>query len=121
MHRLAAGDTPEKPIGWRGSSYEDVLRFPAGARSEAGYQLHLIQRGQQPDDWKPMPIVGLGTIEIRIHIATEYRVIVVTKFAEAVYVLHAFTKKTQKTLKSDIGLAKQRYKRLVAERRRFLR
>ena len=91
--------------------------FPDEARREAGYQLYLLQQGEAPDDWKPMPVVGLGTIEVRIHVGTEHRVFVVSKFEEAIYVLHAFDKKSQQTSKHDLNLAKQRYRDLLAERR----
>lgn len=107
----------EKPIGWRGASYNELLAFPAEARRAAGYQLHRIQQGNAPDDWKPMASVGPGTIEIRVHTETEHRVFLVSKFAEAVYVLHAFEKKTQKTPAAALELARQRYRALAAERR----
>lgn len=107
----------EKPVAWRGSSRKDVRAFPDDARTEAGYQLHLLQQGKEPDDWKPMAIVGAGVYEIRIHTGTEYRVIVVSKFAEAIYVLHAFEKKSQKTAKYDIELARRRYRDLIAGRK----
>jgi len=80
--------------------------------------MHRLQQGLEPDDWKPVPSVGSGTIEVRIHTGTEHRVFVVSKFAEAIYVLHAFEKKTQKTSKADIDLAKRRYKELERERRK---
>jgi phage-related protein len=82
------------------------------------YQLGRIQQRDEPDDWKPMSIVGAGTIEIRIRVGTAHRVFVVTKFEEAIYVLHAFEKKSQKTPKSDIDLAKHRYGELTAQRSR---
>lgn len=69
-----------------------------------------------PEDWSPMPLVGSGSIEIRVHINGEHRVIVVSKFEEAIYVLHAFNKKTQTTRRHDIALAERRYRELVAER-----
>ena len=73
----------------------------------------------QPSDWKPMSTVGAGAGEIRIKDeAGIYRVIYVAKFEEAVYVLHVFEKKTQKTRKADIALAKARYKALAEERKR---
>lgn len=64
-----------------------------------------------------MTVVGAGVKEIRIHTESEYRVMYVAKFAEAVFVLHAFTKKTQQTSKRDIELASQRYRELVNERK----
>jgi phage-related protein len=109
----------EKPIGWRGSALGDLQAFPEEARREAGYQLHLLQQGNTPDDWKPVPVVGPGTLEVRIHADGERRVFVVAKFAEAVYVLHVFHKKTQKTSTRDIDLAKRRYNDVMRERRRL--
>ena len=106
----------EKSIEWRGSSYADLLAFPQDARRIAGFQLGRLQQGFEPDDWKPMSVVGAGTMEIRIRVGPAHRVFVVTQFAEAIYVLHAFEKKSQKTPKSDIDLAKRRYRELIAER-----
>ena len=70
-----------------------------------------------PEDWRPLRAVGTGAIEIRIHVGTEHRVVVVRKFEEAIYVLHAFDKKTRKTAQRDVDLARRRYKEMVAERR----
>jgi phage-related protein len=109
---------PEKPIEWRGTSYDDLCAFPADVRRVAGFQLGRLQQGEPPDDWKPMSIVGAGTIDIRIRVGTAHRVFVVTKFEEAIYVLHAFEKKSQRTPKSDIDLAKHRYRELTAERQK---
>lgn len=103
-------------MGWRGSAYRDICAFPDEARRGAGHALSLLQNGRAPTDWKPMSVVGPGTIEIRIHTVTEHRVIVVSRFVEAVYVLHAFEKRTRKTPKHDLDLAKQRYKELIRQR-----
>jgi phage-related protein len=90
--------------------------FPQTARREAGYQLDQVQRGREPDDWKPMNAVGRGVKEIRIRDASgAFRVLYVAKFADAVYVLHCFQKKTQKTSKADMDLAGQRYRDLLKE------
>ena len=59
-----------------------------------------------------MPTVGAGVVEIRIHTETEHRVFYVTKYADAVFVLHAFEKKTQKTAKKDIELGQERLKQV---------
>ena len=86
------------------------------ARREAGYQIDRVQNGHEPDDWKPMPSIGSGVQEIRIRDAAgAFRVIYVAKFADAVYVLHCFQKKTQKTSKTDLDLAESRYRDLVKE------
>ena len=105
-----------KPIAFRGSSLEDLRAFPLSARREAGHQLDKVQKGREPDDWKPMHSVGQGVQEIRIRDATGiYRVMFVARFAEAVYVLHCFQKKTQKTRKADLDIAGQRYRDLLKE------
>ena len=93
-----------------GKTYEDLCKFPDNAKQEAGYQLHLVQSGDEPTDWKPMKTIGQGTKEIRINEDGAYRIIYVAKFEDAIYVLHAFPKKTQKTSKKDIDLARERYK-----------
>ena len=107
-----------KPVIWLGSSRDDIRGFPVEVRQEAGHELDRVQRGSAPSDWSPMPTVGPGVREIRVHTENEYRVLYVAKFAEAVYVLHAFAKKTQQTAKRDIELAADRYRQLLAQHRR---
>ena len=105
-----------KPVEFRGSSLDDLRAFPVPARREAGYQLDRVQQGHEPDVWKPMPRIGSGVQEIRIRDAAgAFRVIYVAKFADAVYVLHCFKKKTQKTSKTDVDLAQKRYRDLTKE------
>jgi phage-related protein len=107
-----------KPVEFLGSSLDDLRAFPLHARREAGHQLDQVQNGLEPDDWKPMNTVGQGVKEIRIRDAAgAFRVIYVAKFAEAVYVLHCFQKKTGKTSKTDLDLAAQRYRDLLKETR----
>ena len=106
-----------KELEWVGRSKDDVRAFPADARREAGHQLNLVQLGLDPDDYRPMGSVGSGVIEIRFHGDTEYRVFYVAKYADRVFVLHAFEKKTQKTSQHDINIGKERLK----EVRRWLR
>lgn len=108
----------EKDINWVGSSYDDILGFPAEPRREAGFQLGKVQAGLDPDDWKPFDDVGHGTKEIRIRDASGiYRVMYVTKFEEAIYVLHCFQKKTEITAKHDKDIAEARYRAVVRERK----
>ena len=108
-----------KDVRFVGSSLDDLKHFPAGARREAGFELSNVQSGLQPSDWKPMSTVGAGAGEIRIRDAAGiYRLIYVARFEEAVYVLHAFAKKTRKTRKADISLARARYEALADQRRR---
>jgi phage-related protein len=107
-----------KSLIWLGDSLEAVKSFSPGARREAGHQLGVVQEGHDPSDWKPMETVGAGVKEIRIRLEKAYRVLYVAKFAEAVYVLHGFEKKTQRTSKADIDLANKRYRELTIERKR---
>jgi phage-related protein len=107
-----------KPIQWLGDSRDRLRRFPQAARRELGYQLSLVQSGRSPVDWKPIPTVGVGVVEIRVHVDGEYRAFYVAKFEEAVYVLHVFAKKTRKAPLLDIELGKKRYRELSERRKR---
>ena len=102
---------------WVGSSLSDLREFPEDARRAAGYQLQRVQQGLHPSDWKPMPSVGAGVVEIRIQTRLQHRVLYVARFREAVHVLHAFAKKTRKTRASDLSTARSRLKELEARRR----
>ena len=105
-----------KPVEFRGSSLDDLRAFPLAARREAGHQLDQVQNGQDPDDCKPMNPVGQGVREVRIRDASgAFRIIYIAKFASAVYVLHCFQKKTEKTSKADLDLAAKRYRDLLKE------
>ncbi len=98
-----------KPVYWCGSSYEDLLALPRPVQHDAGYQLHRVQEGKDPRDFAPVPSVGRGVYEIRV----------VAKFEEAVYVLHAFKKKSTKgiaTPKRHLTLAAKRYRDVVRDR-----
>lgn len=107
-----------KPVVWLGDSRATIRAFPENVRQLAGFQLWRVQRGLEPNDWKPMPSVGLGVQEIRIHTDVEHRVLYIAKFAEGVYVLHAFEKRTRRTPREDLSLAKERFRWLVNQRRR---
>ena len=99
-----------KLVRFVGSAKDELAAFPKSARTRAGYELFMVQVGRNPDDWKPMAGLGPGACEIRVRDPTgAYRVIYVARFADAVYVLYAFHKKTQKTARVDLDLAKQRY------------
>lgn len=106
-----------KPITWLGDSRERVREFPDEARKVAGFELWEVQQGKEPSAWRPMPTVELGVNELRVRAGGAYRLMYVAKFPEAVYVLHAFEKKSAKTAKPDIELARRRFKDLIQERR----
>jgi phage-related protein len=80
---------------------------------EAGHELYQVQKGRDPSDWKPISSIGAGVREIRIRDAIgAYRVIYIATLADAVHVLHAFEKKTQKTAQHDLELAAARLRQL---------
>ena len=108
----------DKPLLWLGSSRDDIRAFPEDARRLAGFQLRRVQHGLEPNDWKAMPTIGPGVREIRIHTALEHRIVYIARFAEAVYVLHAFEKRSRKTPRRDLDLARQRLQQLLLHRRR---
>ena len=106
----------DKPLAWLGNARRDVRAFPADARRRSGFQLRRVQRGLDPDDWKPMARVGPGVREIRIHTELAHRVFYLATFDEAVYVLHAFEKRTRKTPPYELTLARDRYRALLKKR-----
>jgi phage-related protein len=100
-----------KLVRFVGTAKDDLAAFPESARTRAGYELFMVQAGRNPDHWKPMTGLGPGVCEIRVRDSSgAYRVIYVATIADAVYVLHAFHKTTQKTASFDLDLAKQRYR-----------
>lgn len=101
-----------KPLKFVGSSLDDLRSFPDEARRAAGFELRAVQRGLEPSDWKPIPVIGPGVNEIRIHVLGEWRVIYVARFRDVVYVLHAFHKKNRKVSRRDIDLARHRYSQI---------
>ena len=108
-----------KPVSFIGNSFDAVRAFPDGARREAGFQIDRLQRGLDPDDWKPMTTIGAGLREIRVRDAAgAFRVITIATLADAVYVLHALAKKTQATSRRGLDLATARFKELMQRNRR---
>ena len=105
-----------KPIRFLGDSLKRLREFPEDVRHDAGYQLDKLQRGLQPDDFKPMPTIGKGIEEIRLwDDSGTYRVIYTARLKEIVVVLHAFQKKTQATSRRDMELARHRWAELKQE------
>jgi phage-related protein len=110
-----------KPITFLGDTLAALRAFPHEARPESGLQLDRVQRGLMPDNWKSMKAIGTGVTEIRVRVRVRveggaFRVLYVATFPEAVYVLNAFQKKTQKTARADLNLAITRYQALRKER-----
>src|SRR4030067_1758945 len=101
-----------KSLRFIGSSLDDLRNSPGEARRAAGFELRAVQNGHEPSDWKPVQVIGPGVKEVRIHVLGEWRIIYAAKVRDAVYVLHAFQKKTRKTSRHDIDLARQRYRQI---------
>ena len=107
-----------KSVAWIGDSRQTVKGFTPVARQRIGRQLARVQDGLEPEDWKPMPSIGIGVKEIRVRENRAYRIIYVAMFSEAIYVLHVFEKRAQKTPKPDIELARTRFRALVHDRKK---
>ncbi|RVE78500.1 type II toxin-antitoxin system RelE/ParE family toxin [Sinorhizobium meliloti] len=102
-----------KELVFLGDSLEQLRDFPEAARKEAGVQLHKVQQGLEPSDWKPMASVAQGVREIRIRDEVgAFRVLYIAKIEDAVFVLHAFQKKTQQTARRDLDLAAARLRQI---------
>jgi phage-related protein len=107
-----------KKAVWLGNSRSQIKNFPGQAQDLAGYELFKVQNGMMPSDWRPMPNIGAGAIEIRIHHPYEHRVFYVAKFPEAIYVLHCFAKKTNQTALKDIRTGRREYAELEKRRQK---
>lgn len=111
-----------KPLRWVGTSKEDLDAFPPPARRTIGYALYLAQIGMKAVKAKPLKgFGGAGVLEVVAdHDGNAYRAVYTVKFADAVYVLHSFQKKSKNgiaTPKPDVSIIKQRL-RLVTEHHR---
>ena len=105
-----------KQVKFRASSLEDLRAFPEIAKRDAGYQIDRVQKKLEPDDFKPMTTVGKSVYEVRVQeVSGAYRVIYIAKFEQFVYVPHCFQKKTQRTSKTDIDIARTRFRELMKE------
>ena len=105
-----------KPLVFVGSARAALQALPPDARQRLGAALFAVQQGLEPTDWKPMPSVGPGVAELRVRTGRAFRAFYVARFAEAVYVLHAFEKKAQRTPEPDLALGRARYATLLANR-----
>lgn len=102
-----------KTLAFVGDSLKQLRSFPAAAKQDIGFQLHQVQRGLQPKDFKPMPSIGPGVQELRVwDDGGTFRVVYTAQFEGSVFVLHSFQKKTMQTAQSNIDLAKRRYKQV---------
>lgn len=105
---------PERPLLWVASSKRDYMAFPARVQDGFGFELFLVQTGQHPPSAKPLKGVGSGTLELIENFDGDtYRAVYTVQFSEAIYVLHAFKKKSKRGIRTpqvDIDLLKRRLK-----------
>lgn len=105
-------------VVWEGDSLEVIRRFPGPVRQDLGAELRRLQTGDRPLNSRPMPSIGARVYELKEQDErTWYRVIYLAKIGNRIYILHCFEKKSAKTGKSDLALAKARLKRVLARLR----
>ncbi len=114
---MASESSPPKEaaIAWEGDSLDVISGFPAGVKQNLGHQLRLLQRGEQPTDYRPVASVGSGVFELRD--ADErawYRVLYLSRIRDVIYVLHCFEKKSRALPKNDAQVAQRRLKQVKA-------
>jgi len=102
-----------RKVVFEGNTLETIRLLPDDARHRSGYEIDRVQRDKKPENWKPFPTIGQDACEIRIQVGRQYRIIYIAKFEDKVHVLHVFEKKTKKTRKSDIEIAKNRLKEVI--------
>ena len=108
-----------KPVEFVGDSLDCLRQMPLPVRRAIGYQLDRVQNGLAPSDWKPLVGVGAVVRELRVRDAVgAWRVAFVASLADAVYVLHCFQKKTQKTAPGDLDTIRTRFSELMLSRNR---
>src|SRR5215469_2648364 len=105
---------PLRPLLWVASSKRDFQEFPAQVQDDLGFELYLAQTGQHPPSAKLLKGLGSGTVELVDDFDGDtYRAVYTVRFADAIYVLHAFKKKSKRGVKTpqhDIDLVKRRLK-----------
>ena len=105
---------PLKPVIWLGDSLRELKAFPAAVQDEMGYAVYLAQCGQKHESSKPLKGLGAGVLEVvSDHRGDTFRSVYTVRFADRVFVLHAFQKKSKSGVampKADIDLIKQRLK-----------
>jgi phage-related protein len=109
-------------IAWEGDSKEVISSFPNAAKSNLGFDLRLLQQGQQPTDYRPMSSIGPGVFELRDQDERAwYRVIYLSRVRNVIHVLHCFEKRSRETPMKEINMARQRLKivraRVIQEKR----
>jgi phage-related protein len=112
---MDSGAPKEAIVAWEGDSKEVISSFPDGARYNLGFDLRLLQQGQQPTDYRPMSSIGPGVFELRDQDARAwYRVIYLSRVRGVIHVLHCFEKRSRETPVKEINTARQRLRAVRA-------
>jgi phage-related protein len=102
-------------VAWEGDSKKVISSFPDAAKYNLGFELRLLQQGQQPTDYRPMTSIGPGVFELRDQDErTWYRVIYLARVRGVIHVLHCFEKRSRETPLKEINTARQRLKAVRA-------
>jgi phage-related protein len=110
-----ASSNKDAMIAWEGDSRDVLSSFPDAAKRNLGFDLRLLQQGQQPTDYRPMSSIGSGVFELRDQDERAwYRVIYLSRVHEVIHVLHCFEKKSRETPVKEINTARQRLKTVRA-------
>lgn len=121
IFKLELADEKEV-IFWPAKLAEEIKEvWPVEMRKAGGFQLGRVQQGLEPNNYRPMPSIGAGVKEVKLQDEdkSQYRIIYIAKFEEAIYVFHVITKKkTQRTSQFDIDLAKKRLSEIIEHRKR---
>ena len=116
---MSEGSNQERPLDWIGSSKRDLLSFPEEVIREMGYALSLAQLGGIHPSAKSWKGLGSGIFEVvENYDGDTYRAVFTVRFKAAIYVLHAFQKKSPKGIKTaqrDIDLIEMRFKQALRD------
>jgi phage-related protein len=112
---MDAGTPKDAAIAWEGDSREVISSFPDAPKKNLGFDLRLLQQGQQPTDYRPMSSIGPGVFELRDQDERAwYRVIYLSRVRDVIHVLHCIEKRSRETPAKEINTARQRLKAVRA-------
>jgi phage-related protein len=119
---MDSGAPKDAVIAWEGDSREVITSFPDEAKRNLGFDLRLLQQGQQPTDYRAMSSIGPGVFELRDQDERAwYRVIYLSRVRDVIHVLHCFEKRSRQTPLKEINVARQRLKgvraRMIEEKK----
>jgi phage-related protein len=108
------GETATVEVAWEGDSLEMIRRFPGPVRQDLGAELRRLQLGNRPLNSRPMSSIDTRVYELKEQDERAwYRVIYLAKIGNRIHILHCFEKKSAKTGKNDLSVAKARLKRVL--------